>query len=161
VATFERVTHAMSKITGVPFTNSTVFALYSAQQQSLPASPLISAFLPSHQTAISQMASAYCAQLMATPTLRQAFFNSSTLESNLSLGASSFFASAANRQIVESALVAHAVGSNVSLPAAQGVTAELEKLLPYAPTLQGGMTVSTDTQAACAAVLGSAVVTLQ
>ena len=47
VATFERATHTMSKITGVPFTNPTVFALYSSTQQSMPSTPLISAFVPS------------------------------------------------------------------------------------------------------------------
>jgi len=161
VATFERVTHSMSKITGVPFTNSTIAALYYSEQQSMPSSPLISSFLPSHQTAISQMASAYCTQLMATASLRQAFFSSPTLESNLGASASTFFASAGNRAIVESALVAHAVGTNVSPAAAAGVTAELENLLPLVPTLKSGVNVSTATQAACAAVLGSAVVTLQ
>src|SRR4029077_15615600 len=35
VATFERATHTMAKITGVPFTNSTVFALYSSTQQAM------------------------------------------------------------------------------------------------------------------------------
>src|SRR5580692_8816483 len=43
VTTFERASHTMSKITGVPFTNPTVFAIYSTSQQSLPSSPLISA----------------------------------------------------------------------------------------------------------------------
>ncbi len=60
VATFERINNSMSRITGVALINTTVSTLYHSAQQSLPASPLIAAFLPSHQTAISQLANAYC-----------------------------------------------------------------------------------------------------
>ena len=66
VATFERVNNSLARITGVPITNPVVSALYSVSQQSLPAGPLISAFVPSQQTAMSQLANAYCGQLLAT-----------------------------------------------------------------------------------------------
>ena len=153
VTTFERVHHAMSKVTGVPITNSTVAALYLSEQQSMPSTPLIAAFLPSHQTAISQMASAYCTQLMANTAYRTAFFGNG-LEAALSTPASGFFNTVAHRQIVENALVTKAVGTNVSPAAAAGVTQELEQLLPLIPTLPGkaNVTVSTATQAACTAV---------
>src|SRR5204863_7380951 len=57
VATFERINHSLSRITGVPITNPVVSALYNVSRQSLPAGPLISALVPAQQTAISQLAS--------------------------------------------------------------------------------------------------------
>jgi hypothetical protein len=129
-------------------------------QQSLPSQPLVTAFLPSHQTAFSQLASAYCGQLLGDATRRPAFFGSG-LEGKLGLTAGSFFNTPANRQIVETALVTHAVGSNVSPDAANAVTAEVDALLQRIPTLSGTATVQTATTSACTAVLASAVVTLQ
>ena len=168
VATFERITHTMAKITGVPFTNSAVFAQYMSSQQSMPSTPLISAFVPSEQTAIGQLAGTYCGQLMATPSLHAAFFGASgaaTLDANLSSNAASFFGASgsANRAIVINALVNNAVGVNVSPAAAAAVQNEVNSLLTLIPTLSGytNASVSTATQAACQAVLGSAAVTLQ
>jgi hypothetical protein len=160
VATFERVTHTMAKITGVPFTNSTVFAQYMSAQQSMPSTPLISAFVASEQTAIGQMAGVYCAQLVGTQSYRDAFFGAG-LDAGLNTSAATFFASLSNRQIVETALANNAVGINVSPATAAAVTNEVDALLQLIPTLNSAATVSTATQAACQAVLGSAAVTLQ
>jgi len=159
VATFERVTHTMARITGVPFNNPTVFALYSSSQQSMPSTPLISAFVASEQTSISQLANAYCGVLVGNATYRDAFFGSG-LDGSLS-GSASFFNTASNRQIVETALVSHAVGTGVSPVTATAVTNEVDALLQRIPTLGTGASVQTATQAACTAVLGSAAVTLQ
>jgi hypothetical protein len=164
VTTFERANHTMAKITGVPFTNPTVFASYSTSQQSLPSSPLISAFVSSQQTALGQLAGAYCTQLVNTPAYRDAFFVGVSAGTWNSL-ASSFFNSGANRAIVETALVKNAVGMNggvnVSPATATAVTNELEALLPRVYGLNPAATVAMATQAACTAVLGSAAVTLQ
>jgi hypothetical protein len=64
---------------------------------------------------------------------------------------------------VESALVANAVGANVTPQTATAVTNEVDALLQLVPTLSGysNATVSTATQAACAATLGSLAVMLQ
>jgi hypothetical protein len=167
VATFERVTHTMSKITGVPFTNSTVFAQYMSSQQSMPSTPLISAFVPSEQTAISQLAGAYCAQLVNTQSYRDAFFGTG-LDGNIGSTASSFFASSTNRAAVANSLANQAVGVNVSPVTAAAVTTEVENLLQLfttatlmPPSLSYTPTVAQATTAACTAVLGSAAVTLQ
>jgi hypothetical protein len=162
VATFERLTHTMAKITGVPFTNATVYAQYMTSQQSMPAIPLMSAFVSSEETAIGQLANTYCGQLVTTQTYRDAFFGTG-LDGSIGASAASFFNSASNRQIVENALVANAVGVNVSPVTAQAVTTEVDNLLQLIPTLQLTYTptVSQATQAACTAVLGSAAVTLQ
>jgi hypothetical protein len=162
IATFERVNRSLSRITGVPITNSTVNALYQTAQQSMAASPLISAFVAPNQTAMGQLANAYCGQLLATQSYRDAFFGTG-LDTSLNSSAASFFSSASNRAIVENALVSNAIGSSVSPQTATAVTGEVDNLLQLVPTLSGysGATVSTATQAACAAALGSAAVMLQ
>jgi hypothetical protein len=162
VATFERVNNSLARITGVPITNPVVSALYSVSQQSLPAGPLISAFVPSQQTAMSQLANAYCGQLLATQSLRDTFFGGTGLDASLNAGASGFFGASgsANRQLVINALVTNAVG-NATPASASAVSGEVDSLLTRIPTLNAGATVSQATVAACTAVLGSAVVTLQ
>jgi hypothetical protein len=162
VATFERVHHSLSRITGVPITNSTVAALYNASQQSLPAQPLIAAFLPSQQTAISQLASAYCGQMVATQSLRDAFFGGTGLDASLNGSASAFFGASgsANRNLVINALANNAVGA-ANPAAASAVRTEIDALLTRIPTLNGSATVAQATVATCTAVLGSAAVTLQ
>jgi len=162
VATFERVNNSLSRITGVPITNPVVSALYGVSQQSLPAGPLISAFVPSQQTAMSQLANAYCGQLLATQSLRDTFFGGTGLDASLNASASGFFGASgsANRQLVINALVTNAVG-NATPASASAVRGEVDSLLTRIPTLAAGATVSQATVAACTAVLGSAVVTLQ
>jgi hypothetical protein len=162
VATFERLNNSLARITGVPITNSVVATLYNSEQQSLPAGPLISAFLPSHQTAIAQLANAYCGQLVGTAALRDAFFTSG-LDAALNSSAAGFFGASgsANRNLVIQALVSNAVGSNVAPATASAVSAEVDALLTRIPNLKPTATVAEATTAACGAVLGSAVVTLQ
>jgi hypothetical protein len=162
VATFERINHSLSRITGVPITNpsSPWMVLYNNEQQSLPSTPQIAAFLPSHQTAISQLAAAYCGQMVNNAGLLHTFFNGA-LDGVTGNTAASFFASTANRNAVASALATNAVGVSVSPDAAAAVTAEVPALLGRVYSLKPSATVADATIAACTAVLGSAVVTLQ
>ena len=162
IATFERINHSLARITGVPITNTVVAALYNSEQQSLPSQPLTSAFLPSHQTAIAQLANAYCGQLTQTQSLRDAFFGTG-LDAAINSGASGFFGSSggASRNIVISALVSNAVGTNVSPAAAGAVRSEVDALITRMPALKPAATVADATTAVCAAVLGSAVVSLE
>jgi hypothetical protein len=163
VATFERVNNALARITGVPITNSTVWALYQTEQQSMPGTPLIAAFVPSNSTAMSQLANGYCGQLLANGTLTSQFFGSA-LNSSLSQSAATYFNTSANRVAVEDALATNAVGSNVSPLTSTAVINEVDALLQKIvsnPSLYGNPTVQTATQAACTATLGSAAVMLQ
>ncbi len=164
IATFERVNRSMSAITGVPITNSTVAALYNSEQQSLPSAPRIDAFLTAHQTAITQLATAYCGQLIDTQSLRDALFGNG-LDASLTATSAAFFGTAtpntANRSIVIDALIAKAIGTNVDTTAASAARNELDALLTRIPTLSATATVSQATKAACTAVLASAAVTLQ
>jgi hypothetical protein len=164
IATFERVNRSMSAITGVPITNSTVSALYNSEQQSLPPAPQIDAFLSANQTAITQLATAYCGQLVDTQSLRDAFFGTG-LDASMTATAAAFFGTATpnttNRSIVINALIAKAIGTNVNTAVATAAHNELDALLTRIPTLSSTATVSQATKAACTAVLASGAVTLQ
>jgi len=171
IATFERVNNSLSRITGVPITDATVSALYNTSQQSMPATPLLPAFVPSNQTAISQLANAYCGELLAPANVswRDSFFGGTTLDNSLGAPAyqpspgwpTGFFTVAGNRSFVINALIKNAVG-NATPAAATAVQNEIDTMLSTRiQQLNGNATVSQATIAACTAVLGSAVVTLQ
>jgi hypothetical protein len=160
VATFERYNHSLSRITGVSTSDSVVNPLYQASQQSMPAGPLIAAFGSSQQTAISQLANAYCGEMMASSPLRDAFFGGG-LDANLGSNVSWFGPSlSANRLLVINALRTNAVGS-ANPQTASAVQTEVDALITKIPSLNASATVSQATVAACTAVLGSAAVTLQ
>ncbi len=176
IATFERVYHTMSSITGVPFTNTAVTTTYNSVQQAMPSAPQINAFLPSHQTAISQMASSYCAQLVGTPSIFSTFFAGSgfsTLNANLTASSSSFFGTtgAPNQTNINSVVTPlvnnifqtpQVTGATQAYPqGASAMTTELNNLLLRIPGLNSAETVSQATIAACSAALGSAAATVQ
>ena len=169
VATFERINHNMSNLTGIPFaTNQTVNTLYQSIQQSMPSQPQIAAFLPSHQTAISQLAGAYCAQLVATPSAFSTFFAGSgfsALNGALNSSASSYFGTGTGNATalasVVGPIVNNVVGPTAYPQAATAMTAELNALLLRVPTLNSSATVSAATTAACSAALGSAATVVQ
>ena len=169
VATFERINHNMSNLTGIPFaSNQTVNTLYQSIQQSMPAQPQVAAFLASHQTAISQLAGAYCAQLVATPAAFSTFFAGSgfsALNGALNSSASTYFGTgtgnAAALASVVGPIVNNVVGPTAYPQAATAMTAELNALLLRVPTLNSSATVSAATTAACSAALGSAATVVQ
>src|SRR5579863_7596064 len=163
IATFERVHHTRSNLTGVSITDPVVSSLYNVSQQSMPAGPLIAAFAPAQQTAISQLAHAYCSEMLASQSLRDTFFSSNGLDASLGSTSASFFGASGSpqRQIVINALVAKGVGNNVTPQAATAVQNEVDALLTRIPVINGAATVSQATTAACTAVLGSAAVMLQ
>ena len=168
IATFERVNNSFSRITGVPITDPVVEPLFESSQQSMPATSSIAGFVSSQQTAISALANAYCSELMASGTLRDAFFGNGL---DLSLGASSsvFFGSSgsANRAIVINALSKNVVGTNVLPQTATALQNEVDALITRVPQITAATTppttatVQQTTIAACTAALGSAAVTLQ
>ena len=166
IATYERYNHSLSRITGVSVTDGVVNPLYQASQQAMPAAPLVSAFGSSQQTAFSQLANAYCGEMMASSALRDAFFGAG-IEASLPNNASTLVGGggASVRQTIETALVNNAVGKpasgTINPQVATAVTNEIDALLQRIQSLNGNATVSQATVAACTAVLGSAAVTLQ
>ncbi|HLJ38095.1 MAG TPA: LamG domain-containing protein [Steroidobacteraceae bacterium] len=162
VATFERINNSLSRITGVPITDPVVQPMYMSAQQAMPATPLMSAFISSQQTAISSLANAYCGELMANASYRDAFFGSG-LDGSLSASSSGFFGASGsgNRAIVINALSNNAVGTNVSPQTAAAVQSEVDALITRVPQINAAATVTQTTVAACTATLASAAVTLQ
>jgi Concanavalin A-like lectin/glucanases superfamily len=168
VATFERIDHNMSGITGIPFTNQTVNTLYQSIQQSMPSQPQVNAFLASHQTAISQLAGAYCGQLVGTPSAFSTFFAGSgfsALNGALSSPASSYFGTGSGNATalasVVGPIVNNVVGPTAYPQASAAMTSELNALLLRVPTLNSSAKVSDATIAACSAALGSAATVVQ
>jgi cytochrome c553 len=162
IATYERVNSSLSRITGVPITDSVVSTLYNSSQQSMPATPQIAAFLSAQQTSISELANAYCGELMASASLRDAFYGSG-LDASLNTSSSGFFGASGsgNRAILINALANNAVGTLAAPQMASAVKAEVDALITRVPQINSTATVSQTTVAACTAALASAAVTLQ
>ncbi|HXS19882.1 MAG TPA: LamG domain-containing protein [Steroidobacteraceae bacterium] len=168
VHTFAEVNAAMSTVTGVPVSDSAVSTAYANLEQSLPAVPQISAFTASEQTAISQLAGAYCGELVGNASYRDNFFGTG-LDAAISGNqtSSAFFGTNgpnANQDLVITPLVtALAVGTTVDPTFATALQGELAALFNKIPTLSLSYTatVSVATQAACQAALGSAALTLK
>jgi hypothetical protein len=167
VHTFAEVNASMSVVTGVPVNDSLVSQTYASVEQSLPAVPQTTAFTASEQTAISQLAGAYCSELVSNPTYRDKFFGAG-LDNSLPTPAGSFFNTSSNQDIVINPLVTGlAVGSiggaTVDPTYANALQGELAALFNRIPnmTLTYTATVSVATQAVCQAALGSAALTLK
>jgi hypothetical protein len=164
VHTYAEVNASMSVVTGVPTTDSVVAALYASEEQSLPAVPQISAFTASEQTAVSQLAGAYCSELVSNQSYRDAFFGSG-LDASLTSSSASFFGTSgtnSHQTLVITPLVsALAVGTTVDPTYATALQNELSALLDRIPSLSSTATVATATQAACQAALGSAALMLK
>ena len=163
VRTYERLNQTMSKLTGVPTQTTAVAQTYMQVQSALPPVPDLTAFSAANQTAVSQLAISYCAALVSTPALRTAFFGSSF---DPTQGGSYFSApinSGSNRDTVINSLYQNIVGGTLTTniltqPSYASVQSELDSLItnliaayPSTPNRSGVVT-----EAACAALLGSA-----
>ena len=160
VKNFAQINAALSAITGVPVSNSTVNTLYNTLQQSLPPTNDLGAFLASHQTAISALADQYCNVAVTTNTL----FTGLNLAGNpATLFGTVAAPNQANINLVADPLVARALGTNVNPTTEAAIRAELNSFIPARAAITNtaaGRTAAI-AQAACTAVLGSAVVSLQ
>jgi hypothetical protein len=121
--------------------------------------PQIDAFTASEQTAIAQLAVAYCSELVVNTSYRHALFGT-TLDASLG-SLATFFSNSGNRALVVTPLVNAVIGTTADPVWASAAQSELDSLLGQIPALNGSATVSTATQAACEAILGSAALTLK
>ena len=70
VRTFSEINATMSELTGVPTSNTTVFATYTKLKQQLPPTEDINALVPANMIGITQLAFEYCDQLVEnTPNI--------------------------------------------------------------------------------------------
>jgi hypothetical protein len=154
---FEEIDATMSKITGVPRTNSTVKATYNLVKQQLPTVEGMEGFLSAHQIGIAQLGSSYCSALVGDTTLRAAFFPGFNF-STATLG------NATERNLIINPLIAKTISTGlITQPASANVSAELNSLMD--DLCPGGTCAVSRTpivvKAACTAVVASGVTTIQ
>ena len=162
VRTFERLAQTMSKVTGVPMTDTNVNQVYTSVQSALPPVPDLTAFSAANQTAISQLAIAYCSEMVNTRAT--AFFGAGFDATQGGAYFSGAINTNSNRDKVINALYLNLVGGTLGAnlgtqPSFTAVQTELDALITnltpanYASTPNRSGVV---TKAACAALLGSA-----
>ena len=168
VRTFDELNATMAAITGVDPEDQFVDTTFQMLRQSLPAIESPEAFLSSHQVAIAQMAIEYCNALVNDSTKAAAFFPGFNFGD---VPVTAF--GGANRDLVITPLLDRAMG--VAILTQPDFTVVRDEL-GYRAAVNGGhpgnlvdrLLVSADSpntpsmvKAVCAAVLGSAVVTVQ
>ena len=154
IKNFAQLNASFSTITGVPTTNAFVAETFDAVHQALPINPALEGFISSQQMAVTQLAIAYCDELVDTPSLRAIFFPG--FDFNADVG-SAF----AEPSLVINPLVTRGVGNVASQPDHGVVSSELNALITRLSSC--GANCEPDrtervVKGACAAVLGSAAV---
>ena len=74
IRTFDELQATMAKITGISPQTPGIASLYERIQQQMPSTHDINSFVSSQQMAITQLAIAYCHELVESPSHREAFF---------------------------------------------------------------------------------------
>jgi hypothetical protein len=158
---FEQINATMSKLTGVPRTNTNVKATYDTVQQQLPTVADFDGFLSSHQIGIAQLGSTYCSELVNSSTLRAAFFPALNLSSNT-------LSTTTERNAVITPLLNKTLnlgaGTLATNPASSVLNTELNNLMDTLCTggaCSSSARVQVVATAACTAALASAVTTIQ
>ncbi len=178
VRTFSEINHSFSQITGVPV--QAVAGTYNTVVQQLPSAENINGFLSSHQMGVTQLAIGYCDALIDDPVLRTAIgidlpeiegvddanaksvadwdadFIDPMISAALNSGLAQQPASADVKDIVHHLLFTDADGINEIEPVTDPDPHGLSRCGGSCPD---GRTAQA-AKAACAAVLGSAGVTL-
>ena len=159
---YGQINAAMAQITGVALNNQATNTLYNQLQQSLPTTNDLSAFVASAQTAIAQLADAYCAAankatlfpgLDATQTNPGTYFGAAPPAGTAATG---------NRALVINPLINNALGGATTSPEKAAILQdELNALITKLSAVTPAPTSGAVAQGACSAVLGSAVVSLQ
>jgi hypothetical protein len=140
----------MSGLTGIDPNQGDVLATYSEVRDSLPATPALLAFAPAQQIAIQRLATSYCGAVVADDGLCSGLFGSCAIDGN------------AKDQVAVS-LYERMIGADIAVqPAPADVTAEVVRMIDDLGCANGcdGEQGRTVLQAACAAVLSSASVTV-
>ncbi|MCU7813826.1 MAG: LamG domain-containing protein [Candidatus Thiodiazotropha sp. (ex Rostrolucina anterorostrata)] len=161
--TFDEINATMSALTGVSHTLSAVQTTYTTIKQQLPSVENINGFLSSHQVAVSQLAIEYCSALIDDTGLRSSLLPGF----DFSINANDIQNATWQSQVV-APLMTRFMGQDLTTqPNPALVESELMNLL----TGSVGLARCSDqcaadrtekaTKAACASLLGSAVVLLQ
>lgn len=160
--TFGEINASMSRMTGIPVTQTAVATTYNTVKQQLPTVTDIEGFLASHQMGITQLAIQYCDALVKDTSARAAFFPSVNFTADLTT-----VFSAGNRPAVINPLLENLVGTNIGAqPTDTAITDELNGLIDTLTACSDTGSCETDrtetvVKASCAAVLGSAATLIQ
>jgi hypothetical protein len=161
--TFDEINATMASLTGVSPTLEAVQTTFTTIRQQLPSSADVNGFLSSHQVAVSQLAIEYCSALIDDTTLRASMFPGFDFNTN----ANDIQSDTWQSQIV-APLMSSFMGEDLTTqPSPSLVEGELMSLLTGSVGLArcSGTCEADRTEkaakAACASLLGSAVVLLQ
>ncbi len=166
IKNFEDLNASMSAVTGISPTTTAVKTTYDTVKQALPTAEAIEGFSSSQQSAITQLAVAYCNALATDSGRRAAYFPGFAFGDPPNTA----FNSAAKRDQIIVPLYNRAVGQNLTSQPALGdantadtVSDELNNLIDRLTTQCTANCPNTQTvvTAVCAATLGSAVTTVQ
>jgi hypothetical protein len=154
VRTFDELNASMSSLTGVPITNTGVATTFASVKQAMPSVESIDAFLASHQTGVAQLAIAYCSAMVDGNKFFGAAFNPNQ--------AGSFYSIPGNRTAALAAL-GGVIGNLTTQPSPSELSDVVDPLLSRIAASQSGNPkgAGVAAKAACAAVLGSAAITVQ
>jgi hypothetical protein len=150
---FAEINATMSKVTGIPTSNSNVQTVYDRVYQAMPVQPKIAGFISSQQMGIAQLAFEYCSTLVDDPTARANFWPGFPWGSTKGTAFNT-------RTLVTDPLVAQVIGLNLpTQPSAAGVETELNDLLDT--LISGPGDTIAIMKGTCAASLGSAAMLVQ
>ncbi len=152
---FAEINATLSRMTGVPVSNSQVAGTYDLVHQAMPVQPGIAGFISSQQMGITQLAIKYCSVLVDDTGLRASFWPGFT-----DWSASPAAAFGGDRSTVIDPIVDNFVGRGIATqPQEAAVETEIDDLITR---LTGGSSSTEDImKASCAAALGSAAMLVQ
>ena len=155
---FAEVNATMSKLTGIPTSNTEVATTYQLVAQALPVVPKIDGFISSQQMGITQLAIKYCSALVDDTNARASYFPGFPFSADPSSAFS-------DRSLLIDPLVNRMVGVGISTqPDITALTGEVNSLVDS--LIACGTSCTADrtervVKAACASVLGSAAMLVQ
>ncbi|MGD8709315.1 MAG: LamG domain-containing protein [Ectothiorhodospiraceae bacterium] len=169
--TFEEISASMSRLTGVPTTNTAVAEAYERLKQQLPSAENVAGFLSAQQVGVAQLGMTYCNAMVDDATLRSNLFPAFdfTQPSNLA------FDTQNERDQIIDPLLDRMMGTTslTTQPSRASVHDHLDTLInetrdctdtggdPIAGCAMDAQRTRSVTKAACAAMLGSATLLLQ
>ncbi|MFC3121454.1 LamG domain-containing protein [Agaribacter flavus] len=159
---FAEINASMAALSQVDPQQEDVLATYTQLKQQLPSVTGLSSFLASNQMAITQLAIKYCDALVEDNLLRTAYFPNM----NFAYDANGGFNETSKQAIISPLLTNMIGGDVVGQPNSSELTAEISALIDKLSACSftnscDANTTPTVVKASCAAVLGSAAVTLQ
>ncbi|WP_405243013.1 LamG domain-containing protein [Lentisalinibacter salinarum] len=161
VRVFDELNASMSQITGVPMTHPDVVQTFETVKQQLPTVESFGAFSSSQQVGVSQLAIEYCNALVEDTGLRAQVFPGFNFDAAVT---TAYGTPAARDQLLDPLITRINNTNVVSQPHPDDVKAELNSLIDRLTVCGGSCEpgrTETVAKATCAAIIGSATLTIQ